>query len=84
MEQQAFVNLRRGRPGLVPPPLASAAAIDDYCTSAEKHMLDSTLACRAVGAPATGGPHPGSRLCSPHCSRTPNVRRAWRDAHWSR
>jgi luciferase family oxidoreductase group 1 len=52
-QQQAFVNLRRGRPGLVPPPLASAAAIDDYCTPAEKHMLDSTLACRAVGAPAT-------------------------------
>ncbi len=52
-QQQAFVNLRRGRPGLVPPPLASAAAINDYCTPAEKHMLESTLACRAVGAPAT-------------------------------
>ena len=52
-QQQAFVNLRRGRPGLVPPPLASAADIDDYCTPAEKHMIDSTLACRAVGAPAT-------------------------------
>ena len=52
-QQQAFVNLRRGRPGLVPPPLESAAAIDDYCTPAEKHMIDSTLACRAVGSPAT-------------------------------
>jgi luciferase family oxidoreductase group 1 len=52
-QQQAFVNLRRGRPGLVPPPLDSAAAIYDYCTPAEIHMLDSTLACRAVGAPAT-------------------------------
>ena len=52
-QQQAFVNLRRGRPGLVPPPLASAAAINDYCTPAEKHMIDSTLACRAVGSPAT-------------------------------
>ncbi|RZA18836.1 MAG: LLM class flavin-dependent oxidoreductase, partial [Lysobacteraceae bacterium] len=31
-QQQAFANLRRGRPGLVPPPLPSAAAIDAYCT----------------------------------------------------
>ena len=53
-QQQAFVNLRRGRPGLVPPPLESASAIDDYCTPAEKHMIDSTLACRAVGAFQTG------------------------------
>ena len=52
-QQQAFVNLRRGRPGLVPPPLESAGAINDYCTPAEKHMIDSTLACRAVGAAAT-------------------------------
>lgn len=52
-QQQAFVNLRRGRPGLVPPPLENAAAIDTYCTPAEKHMIDSTLACRAVGSPAT-------------------------------
>ena len=52
-QQQAFVNLRRGRPGLVPPPLESAAAIDGYCTPAEKHMIDSALACRAVGSPAT-------------------------------
>ncbi len=52
-QQQAFVNLRRGRPGLVPPPLESGAALDDYCTPAEKQMLDSALACRAVGAPGT-------------------------------
>jgi luciferase family oxidoreductase group 1 len=52
-QQQAFVNLRRGRPGLVPPPLESAAAIDDYCTPAEKHGIDSALACSTVGAPAT-------------------------------
>lgn len=52
-QQQAFVNLRRGKPGLVPPPLESAAAIDEYCTPAEKHMIDATLACRAVGSPAT-------------------------------
>lgn len=52
-QQQAFVNLRRGRPGLVPPPLESAAAIDHYCSPAEKQMIDATLACRAVGAPRT-------------------------------
>ncbi|MBW8310761.1 MAG: LLM class flavin-dependent oxidoreductase [Rhizobium sp.] len=52
-QQQAFVNLRRGKPGLVPPPLESAAAIDDYCTPAEKHMIEATLACRAVGSPGT-------------------------------
>jgi luciferase family oxidoreductase group 1 len=52
-QQQAFVNLRRGKPGLVPPPLESGAAIDEYCTPAEKHMIEATLACRAVGSPAT-------------------------------
>jgi luciferase family oxidoreductase group 1 len=52
-QQQAFVNLRRGRPGLVPPPLATAAAIDEYCTPPEKMMIDAALACRAIGAPAT-------------------------------
>ncbi|WP_374474081.1 LLM class flavin-dependent oxidoreductase [Arenimonas sp.] len=52
-QQQAFVNLRRGKPGLVPPPLESGAAIDEYCTPAERHMIEATLACRAVGSPAT-------------------------------
>jgi luciferase family oxidoreductase group 1 len=51
-QQQAFVNLRRGRPGLVPPPLASAAAIDDFCTPQEKAGIDQALACAVVGAPA--------------------------------
>jgi luciferase family oxidoreductase group 1 len=52
-QQQAFVNLRRGHPGLVPPPLASAEAIDGYCTPGEKAMVDRALACSVVGAPAT-------------------------------
>jgi luciferase family oxidoreductase group 1 len=52
-QQQAFVNLRRGHPGLVPPPLASADAIDGYCTAGEKAMIDRALACSVVGAPAT-------------------------------
>jgi luciferase family oxidoreductase group 1 len=52
-QQQAFVNLRRGRPGLVPPPLESAAAIDAYCAPHERAGIDAALACRAVGAPGT-------------------------------
>jgi len=52
-QQQAFVNLRRGRPGLVPPPLASANAIDDFCTPAERIGVDAALSCAVIGAPAT-------------------------------
>ena len=52
-QQQAFLNLRRGRPGLVPPPLLSAAAMDDCCTPQEKAGVDAALACAVVGAPDT-------------------------------
>ncbi|MDQ2703299.1 MAG: LLM class flavin-dependent oxidoreductase [Pseudomonadota bacterium] len=52
-QQQAFVNLRRGRAGLVPPPLESGAAMDAFCTPAERAMVDRALACSVVGAPAT-------------------------------
>jgi luciferase family oxidoreductase group 1 len=52
-QQQAFVNLRRGRPGLVPPPLASAEAIEAFCTPQEKAGVDRALACAVVGAPDT-------------------------------
>ena len=52
-QQQAFVNLRRGRPGLVPPPLASGGAIDAFCTPQEKAGVDAALACSVVGSPAT-------------------------------
>ena len=50
-QQQAFVNLRRGRPGLIPPPLDSAHAIDAYCTPEEKAGVDRALACAVVGSP---------------------------------
>lgn len=50
-QQQAFVNLRRGHPGLVPPPLADAAAINDYCAPHEKAGIDAALACAVVGNP---------------------------------
>jgi luciferase family oxidoreductase group 1 len=52
-QQQSFVNLRRGRPGLVPPPLASGEDIDAFCTPAEKAGVDRALACAVVGAPDT-------------------------------
>jgi luciferase family oxidoreductase group 1 len=52
-QQQAFVNLRRGRPGLVPAPLASAVEIDAYCTAQEKAGVDNALACAVVGDPTT-------------------------------
>jgi luciferase family oxidoreductase group 1 len=52
-QQQAFVNLRRGRPGLVPPPLDSASALETFCTPEERAGVDRALACAALGAPAT-------------------------------
>ena len=48
--QQAFVNLRSGRPARLPPPLA------DYPNKvgpAERALLDSVLSCAAIGAPDT-------------------------------
>ncbi|MEO6076929.1 MAG: LLM class flavin-dependent oxidoreductase, partial [Dokdonella sp.] len=52
-QQQAFVNLRRGRPGLVPPPLESAQAFENYANAAECVGVDAALACAAVGSIAT-------------------------------
>ena len=52
-QQQSFVNLRRGRLGLVPPPLVTAAAIDDFCSPAERAGVDQALACAVVGSAAT-------------------------------
>jgi luciferase family oxidoreductase group 1 len=48
--QQAFVNLRSGRPTQLPPPK------DGYLESlgpAERGLLDSVLSCSAVGSPTT-------------------------------
>ena len=52
-QQQAFVNLRRGRPGLVPPPLESAHAFDAYANAVERAGVDAALECAAVGSVAT-------------------------------
>lgn len=48
--QQAFVNLRSGRPTPLPPPRPGYAG---QVGAAERALLDSVLACTAVGAPAT-------------------------------
>ena len=45
-QQQAFVNLRRGRPGLVPPPIDD---IESWWTPVEKHGVERALACSVVG-----------------------------------
>ena len=46
--QQAFVNLRSGRPSCLPPPLRDYA---NNCAPAERALLDSVLSCSAVGSP---------------------------------
>jgi alkanesulfonate monooxygenase SsuD/methylene tetrahydromethanopterin reductase-like flavin-dependent oxidoreductase (luciferase family) len=48
--QQAFVNLRSGRPARLPPPVA------DYPKRVgpqERALLDSVLSCSAIGASGT-------------------------------
>jgi luciferase family oxidoreductase group 1 len=47
--QQAFVNLRSGRPGKLPPPVDGLDARLDPRAAA---MLDAALACSVVGGPA--------------------------------
>ncbi|AVR95786.1 LLM class flavin-dependent oxidoreductase [Pseudoduganella armeniaca] len=48
--QQAFVNLRTGRPGKLPPPVTNYR---DALGPQENAMLDSVLSCSAVGSPET-------------------------------
>jgi luciferase family oxidoreductase group 1 len=48
--QQSFVNMRRGRPGRLPPPVADFdAQLDAYARA----MLDDALACAIAGSAAT-------------------------------
>jgi luciferase family oxidoreductase group 1 len=49
-QQQSFVNLRRGRPGLIPPPIDDFEA---FWTPMEKAGVERALACAVVGAPDT-------------------------------
>ena len=48
--QQAFVNLRSGRPTPLPPPMQNFAS---RLSSQEAGMLDDILACAAIGSPQT-------------------------------
>jgi luciferase family oxidoreductase group 1 len=45
-QQQSFVNLRRGRPGLIPPPIDN---IEDFWTPTEKFGVEHALACAVIG-----------------------------------
>jgi luciferase family oxidoreductase group 1 len=49
-QQQSFVNLRRGQPGLVPPPIDD---IEAWWTPTEKLGVERALACAVVGSPET-------------------------------
>jgi luciferase family oxidoreductase group 1 len=49
-QQQSFVNLRRGRPGLIPPPIDD---IENFWTVTEKYGVEHALACAIVGGPET-------------------------------
>jgi len=48
--QQAFINLRSGRPTRLKPPVEGYL---DLLTPPERAMLDSVLSCSAIGAPDT-------------------------------
>src|SRR5687767_11863312 len=48
--QQAFINLRRGMPGQIPPPIDD---IDAFCSPGEKALIDQVLSCAVVGFPET-------------------------------
>ncbi|HWA14771.1 MAG TPA: LLM class flavin-dependent oxidoreductase [Burkholderiales bacterium] len=49
-QQQSFINLRRGKPTQVPPPIDD---IDAYWSPAEKAMVERSLAVSFVGSPQT-------------------------------
>jgi luciferase family oxidoreductase group 1 len=49
-QQQSFISLRRGKPGLIPPPIDD---IEAYWTPPEKLMVERALACAVVGDAAT-------------------------------
>lgn len=48
--QQAFINLRSGRPKKLPPPIEG---FYQNAGAQEKALLDSVLSCAAIGAPGT-------------------------------
>ena len=51
-QQQSFVNLRRGRPGQIPPPVED---IEAFWEPHEKSGVERALACTVLGDPAQVG-----------------------------
>jgi luciferase family oxidoreductase group 1 len=51
-QQQSFVNLRRGRPGKIPPPIDD---IEAFWQPHEKFGVENALACAVVGTPEQVG-----------------------------
>src|SRR5690606_7410073 len=51
-QQQSFVRLRRGQPGLVPPPVDD---IEAFWSPAEKAMVEQALACTVLGSQSEVG-----------------------------
>lgn len=49
-QQQSFVRLRRGKPGLVPAPIDD---IESFWQPHEKRMVEEALRCAVVGGPQT-------------------------------
>ncbi|MGH8190216.1 MAG: LLM class flavin-dependent oxidoreductase [Rhodanobacteraceae bacterium] len=49
-QQKMFIDLRRGRPGRVPPPIDD---IEDYWQPEEKSRVEQALSCSVVGSPET-------------------------------
>jgi luciferase family oxidoreductase group 1 len=50
--QQSSLNLRRGAPGPLPPPVEG---FEDRLSPPDRRVLDEVMSCSAVGAPATIG-----------------------------
>ena len=57
--EQAFVSLRRGRPGLLPPP---RPGYRQQLASVEQALLDEALECALIGSPARVGERMGALL----------------------
>ena len=53
--QQSFIRLRRGEPGRLPAPLASAADMDSWANPQELAMVAQALSMSAVGTPGEVG-----------------------------
>jgi len=76
-QQQSFINLRRGSPGQVPPPIDDIAT---YWSPAEKAMVERSLAVSFVGSPETVGrglaafietTHPDELMITAHIHEQP-------------